>query len=672
MTPSFKRWATNPNLFIQHALRKIFSSSVTGDSELIINSTVAVVDGIPEPNESTIDAASTEPNDDRPAKARNLDGVSFMLMGVGLRFRTCRQHTLDLMHDDCGDADNTLTIYTSGYSETEKMRKSGNLQTFTSAIQVPLTITTFRDGLSATVLSYNWRLLGRKDLRLTARRKIKSTKLYWPSVPELTAGKRHLSLSTSLYPLTYPRIVKSSMGNIIRSVSKTFPSEGEMKQESIDENDENSFPASKELEQAIGAFFTSEAIDPNNANVWALIVPQNVYKHEIHLWENVTMINSGLSQNQISQNTQERYANDRLIFRLIEKGARLHRVMSGGGGWGNRAGLLSLDPEYSFGTQKEITLEEFSLSKGIFPSVANPGSIVQFFIRLNDNNITSKDDSNVGDLSLDHPFPMGSFEVLNDATVDNGASQSASKADDSIPALKSYNSYFGASSGKGLGIGLRQWEKNISHSIARKIWKTKLDVPGSKISIKVNEKHGWTPEEYRSRVLFRNLPDENVTFEKKLDKLKKYKLSLSSDESSPRLAAGQHDEDSSAEGFPGVAPNAKTNLEHLETSAKRPQTIEGNHMQPSTPDDSPRNITSAREQVQNSFPEKQHPLRSSRRRILFKKHYAIDKPLEAYNGAKENSNIKMRYVKTEGKEYSGDGKPGKPGRRQTRYKRIKF
>ena len=670
-TPSFRRWATNPNTFIPNALCKIFSGSVNDNSELVINSTVAVVDGIPEPNEAIINTSSTEPKDDRPAKARSFEGVSFFLMGIGPKFRICRQHTQDLMNDDCGDAKDSLTIYTSAYRETQEMRKTGNLQKFTSAIQVPLANTSLRNGLPTTIFSYKWRLIGKENLQMVARRQLDLAKLYWPSVPQLSADERHLLLSTNLVPLTHPRVIKSSMGNIIRSVTKILPSDEETKGESMDETDENSFTASKELEQAMGTCFASGAVDPNDANVWALVIPRKVYEKDIYLWKNVNLLHSDLSQNRISQNAQESSANERFIFRLIGKGARLHRVTSGGGGWGNRAGLLSLDPEYSFGTQNEFSLAEFASSKGTFPSIASPGNIVQFFIRRNDNSITPEDDSNEKGPSLDHEAPIGKFEVLHHATEDNVESQSTSKADDSLPVIRAYDKYFGAASEKGLGLGLSQWDKDVFEISGRRIWKTKIDVPGSRILIKVNDKNGFTPEERKGRNLTKKRPNENYTFEERLDALKRYKFDSSSDMVRSGPVAIRYHKVYSAENNLDLPHDANMSFKYPHATVKRLQTIEGSYMQPSTPEGDPRDISRTWKKARIPTAENRQPSQLSKRRnrnLVFQKYFTkYELSTAKYRQMPTSYKIRKHLVKAGKKRLVHE----KPYRAQGRIRRIR-
>ncbi|CCX31511.1 hypothetical protein FPQ18DRAFT_337515 [Pyronema domesticum] len=66
---------------------------------------------------------------------------------------------------------------------------------------------------------------------------------------------------------------------------------------------------------------------------------------------------------------------------LLYPGTRIHRVLSGGGGWGNKAGLLSLDPQDSpdveaFAEQLEERFDGKEQTQGI----VQKGQWVQFFV----------------------------------------------------------------------------------------------------------------------------------------------------------------------------------------------------------------------------------------------------------------------------------------------------
>ncbi|KAK2746461.1 hypothetical protein FQN57_003087 [Myotisia sp. PD_48] len=117
----------------------------------------------------------------------------------------------------------------------------------------------------------------------------------------LQTKPNYIRPSVPLRPMTEPRQVVAGMGNILRTLSGP---------------DNAPMPASTELEQLLPTYIKDNGLEAHRIAVWALITPQEV---SVEPMDNVS---DALSQR-----------------------ARLHRVMSGGGGWGQKRGLLSLDPD---------------------------------------------------------------------------------------------------------------------------------------------------------------------------------------------------------------------------------------------------------------------------------------------------------------------------------------
>ena len=491
-------------MFLRPALFQIFSGSVRDKSELNIHSTIAVVDGIPKPNEKSADITSTEAKDDQPTKVDSREGISLLLTGVGPRVFQCRHNANRLKFEECGEAENILTIYATAYKRKSSGLNAGYLVPHISSIQLPLANTTFQNGLPASAFSYKWKLVGKDKFELLSTERLKNLRLYWPSTPKLKPGERHLSLSARLFPLTYPRLIESSMGNVIRSISKIPPHHKAELLDSVDEINKESFPASKELEQAINAYVAMKHTEQNSLNVWALIIPRETYESDYHFLDAKTGIKyfSPSSTHQNEQKLEWKWnhgcrENEKLLFTLLQQGAHLHKVTSGGGGWGNRAGLLSLDPEYGFGTMRKAALDETSSSEDGLHSVASPGNFIQFFLRHNDGSDLSKDGDNETGVHYNYRSALGVFEVLSE-TIDNHVeSQSVGDTDNSLPAIDVYESNFGASSAKGVGLSLSQIG-NYQKDKRRKISRTMVDVPGSRISIKANGGHAWIPDELKT------------------------------------------------------------------------------------------------------------------------------------------------------------------------------
>jgi hypothetical protein len=149
--------------------------------------------------------------------------------------------------------------------------------------------------------------------------------------------KLESTLSVPLLPLTMPRAVEGCMGNIIRRVTGS---------------DGKSVQASAELESVVPRFFRSRGQPAQATTAWALVIPAEL-KEKINTRTNELL--SGLAaESEDAQNNPnnvwERLWRSNpplwstLVSEALAEGARLHRVLSGGGGWGQKAGLLSLDP----------------------------------------------------------------------------------------------------------------------------------------------------------------------------------------------------------------------------------------------------------------------------------------------------------------------------------------
>jgi hypothetical protein len=195
------------------------------------------------------------------------------------------------------------------------------------------------------------------------------------------------ALSIPLIPLTVPRQVDGYMGNIIRGIIGP---------------DGNKMTASTELEQVVPQYFRSRDEPAQATSAWALVIP----KDKVHT------VNKDFSQLMLSEtgaDTKNLKPEDReyleqkaheilwqrdpprwngVVQAAIAKGARLHKVLSGGGGWGKKAGLLSLDP-VPIGApireerSKMDTLDHFDsvdeFSTALKP-VVEDGDFIQFFI----------------------------------------------------------------------------------------------------------------------------------------------------------------------------------------------------------------------------------------------------------------------------------------------------
>ena len=227
-------------------------------------------------------------------------------------------------------------------------------------LQLPVANTLFQNGRTSTLFAQRWNLTSSKS---STSEHVSSNKTWLPqqTVQMGTVfadeGMRlqldHL-VHSHLVPITPARTIAAAMGNIIRKISGENASAEDA-------------PASEELERAIASAIQRGQIPSQQAGVWALIRPQRY---------------TALDRAAQTQGTVRD-----LIEYAVLSGGRLHKVLSGGGGWGQKHGLLSLDPdsdyihhhrafEPSFGDDEDVEAEK----REALGEVAKPGDTITFYV----------------------------------------------------------------------------------------------------------------------------------------------------------------------------------------------------------------------------------------------------------------------------------------------------
>ncbi|KAI4204884.1 MAG: hypothetical protein LQ346_001549 [Caloplaca aetnensis] len=168
---------------------------------------------------------------------------------------------------------------------------------------------------------------------------------------------RLISLDIPLESITLPRVVAGSMGNVIRGLFANGSSGSVI-------------PASQELEAAVDRWISNHEAEKQVVAVWALVSPAGTVD---------------TSDKPSSTDTSR-------LLGLLDIGSTLHRVLSGGGGWGNRQGLLALDPEKEFDDVFEHSASsEFDFEdedpeaerRRNLGQIVSPGDTVEFFMCRN-------------------------------------------------------------------------------------------------------------------------------------------------------------------------------------------------------------------------------------------------------------------------------------------------
>jgi hypothetical protein len=278
-----------------------------------------------------------------------------------------------------------------------------------------------------------------------------------------TSQAVNTTLELPLHPVTERRRVIASMGNILRQLAK-----------STDATSTEPIPASSELEKELPRYIAEHNIMDQRVSVWALV------------------------ENPDSEVADPGSSTHDRLLQSLQQGGKLHRVMSGGGGWGKKQGLLSLDPEVSFsGTANGDDLVPFTqvfdpdtahvdtlpfIDKGItvddlslLSQVAAAGDYIQFFVSVEpsvaETKVSSEIDSQEDAVSYHFGMVTGSMELEIHELETH-------RSDEDGSLIVSLPRTFGALSEKAIAYSQPMKGQLASGSC------TKLDIPGSRVILK--------------------------------------------------------------------------------------------------------------------------------------------------------------------------------------------
>lgn len=374
-------------------------------------------------------------------------------------------------------------------------------------IQLPLAQTIFSTGLPSTLLHSRYQP-GPQDGRLhrSSTKQLESQAFQLP----INTALRSLDYHAPLVPLTPVRQIKSSMGNIIRSLVP-ITSEANRSAFTINGHDfvydemtgqhksqvAEPFPASQELETAVTEYFKALDIPPEPVQVWALVLPHVTLNHTQQGGEELQQLlkldqesirllwtpNADPSAVTAMGTSQKRFMRLRQgrFWQALLAGGRFIKVLSGGGGWGKKAGLLSFDPDTSYST-REIRSEEgwdFSLDseealqicqKRALGEVVKEGEIVAFFIARSENPDTAAKQGFVENGELQANEASVIFGSIP-SSVERGSpissiSRSGGKEE---PSAQHFRGCFGALSEGGMAVTVTKGSVSLTQ--------TKMDMP---------------------------------------------------------------------------------------------------------------------------------------------------------------------------------------------------
>ncbi|KAL4931208.1 uncharacterized protein BDV17DRAFT_257387, partial [Aspergillus undulatus] len=437
LTPAFARWADAQSSFVEQCLVRFFRNALDHPSQSHIHAVTAIIDRLPYPLQS----GNTSNH------ATEAEGVSILLAkGKNIQAKAAAPRAIRSLEIE---EPTLLFSIRKGLDDSQDVRQP------THEIGLRLANTIFLNGRENTLFGARWAYdASSRGLKLDA----------WADLSACSVAEHSnqicSSLELPLHPVGERRKVMSSMGNILRQIAKH-----------ADGKSDEPMPASSELEKELPKYIAENDIADQRVSVWALIEKssESFYTKATH------------SQGSLAE--------------AIQAGATLHRVMSGGGGWGKKQGLLSLDPELSFKQRGDEGLkplhkvlspdnqdsafggvsspEELTFMQDLstLSQAAEPGDYVQFFASVAEpeprtNSSTASDHS--------EESVSCSFGIMSDA--DSVSNETGEHKDMTV-----VPNYFGALSGKAITYlqPLRGSQSDASGS------RTKIDVPGSRVSLRL-------------------------------------------------------------------------------------------------------------------------------------------------------------------------------------------
>ncbi|KAI4245639.1 MAG: hypothetical protein L6R40_002440 [Gallowayella cf. fulva] len=336
------------NRFIPDLIRQTYHGWAKGR---ILDVLVAVIDRISYPS-SQIKKAGLDPGQGRIGYSGK--GISVMLTDseVGAPDLWSQREQTDQKASSTAQRRSTLSFQFGANSEhVDRNEKSTTPKLFLSrTVKLPVANTIFHNGRESTIQAQRW-IVGETILepalacikRTWLKEQVLRMAFPFPDAPDKFPTQVFIPLS----PITRPKRVATSMGNVIRQFYA---------------RNEHLEPASKDLETAVAHWISQTGNERKAVEVWALISPPK-----------------GL-----------RTFNNYNFSKVIRNGGHFHKVLSGGGGWGNRQGLLALDPEVDFDVTPKLRMtedleSEFAEDRSRASSqVVNPGDMVSLKRFLDD------------------------------------------------------------------------------------------------------------------------------------------------------------------------------------------------------------------------------------------------------------------------------------------------
>ncbi|KAI9043720.1 uncharacterized protein KD926_003071 [Aspergillus affinis] len=291
VTPSFASWIDPSHTFLEQWINRLYRNQPSEGSHGSAHAFVAIVDKLPDTSRKSNNA----PEED----IEEYEGISVMLSRAeniqGKVAAPRRLRATDAPEAALVFSVQTNTPHAAGEALRQPIHEVG----------LRLANTIFLNGKENTLFGTRW-AYDASSSSFSLGQTVDLSRCLITSNTESISS----SLGLPLYPVGRRRKVVTSMGNILRQITKH-----------ADGQSMEPMPASAELEKELPCYIEEHNILDQRVSVWALIESPD-------------------------KDGADRTPDD--LTKAIQAGGKLHHVMSGGGGWGKKQGLLSLDPEISF------------------------------------------------------------------------------------------------------------------------------------------------------------------------------------------------------------------------------------------------------------------------------------------------------------------------------------
>lgn len=395
VTPGFAKWLEGDEAFLAAALQHIYENFTYHDNMRSIQSSVAVVDRLPSPA-GVPDHVEAVSSNGQPKPVTGHEGIALWIDSMRFEF----DKLPPVPNDDLVQRLVRVIL----------MRRLGG----GTAVELRPANTLFVNGHHSTMFQHSWHInpfLGPKLKQTGGRQQLKTLEIF----DEADAP----SFSAPMEALTERREVLSSMGNVIRQVKS--------------QKDGTPVPASSELEKKVPQYLARRRGTDGVLAVFALVLPRQMLGRPL---------GDGLIQPSEGSATE---ADLSLLRRALLEGAHLHRVTSGGGGWGKKQGLLSLDPAFDFTKQEDtgsldaLLYQEGSGSRANFMNAVSPGDFVQFFASYEQGQGAAQTDD------------LANIQDINTSGWDAVQWAESDRLQTLLGALPSQDDFLASSQGRGLG-----------------------------------------------------------------------------------------------------------------------------------------------------------------------------------------------------------------------------